>query len=241
MSQNLKFAEGLEYLAERGLNIVHVFDIEQIADLVAPALPQVDLNRYPSAVLTASGGTRYWHSVKESEFSENSDPVDDFSICVTHNFVDTYLSGQSYLLYPSDLPIPLGSIGIRTGWSFQSPMGISIHPRFGTWFAYRSLFLVEDELPRSETNSIGHPCKGCDEKPCIPICPSGAVGQIGHFELHTCGQYRVQDQSPCAFKCKSRLACPVGTEHRYVPDQMHYHYNRSRVSMTRYYRGRSGR
>jgi len=236
MKENLKYTQGLEFLAERGLNIIHVFDTEQIADLITPALPQIDLSRYPRTVLTASAGMRYWQNVQDSAFANYSNPVDEYSVYVSQNFVETFLCGQSFLLYPSDLPIPLGSVGLRSGWSFQSPMGISIHPEFGTWFAYRTLLLVEDELPCTKTPAYSHPCDECDGKPCISICPSGAVGPIGEFGLEACGRYRISDQSSCAYTCKSRFVCPVGTKFRYVPDQVYYHYNRSRKTMSRYYK-----
>ena len=121
---------------------------------------------------------------------------------------------ESYFLYPTKLPIPLGSMGMRTGWSFQTPMGISIHLKFGPWFAYRTLFLVKGKLPLSEKPNESHPCESCQDKPCISACPSGGVREIGHFGLDECAHYRIEDDSACAFLCKSRLSCPVGTEYQ---------------------------
>ncbi len=237
-AQSEKFEAGLEYLAGNSLNIVHVFDTRQLSDLIQEALADVNLADYPTTVLTASGGPQIWQSVHASKAVDKKDPIDRFSVAVSRSYAREYLGAEPFFLYPSELPIPLGSIGLRTGWSFQSPMGISIHPVFGTWFAYRTLFMVKTQLPESavlNASDAQHPCHSCADKPCISACPAKAVGEIGRFGLDQCALYRIADQSPCALTCIARTRCPVGAEHQYLPEQRAYFYRRSRETLQRYY------
>ena len=227
-------SDGLEYLRMNGINLYHVFDTSSIADLLVPAVPDLRLEDYPSAVLIANAGYELWHSL-ESFGMYGNDPVDNFSLHLATTYAKDYLNSEAMILYPSSYPISLRAIGERTGWSFTTPMGISIHPKFGTWFAYRSIFLLEKQLPATKPDQADHPCHSCLDKPCQTVCPSGAVRDIGAFGLDECARFRLQDSSPCAYSCFSRIACPVGSEYRYVPDQMKYHYKRSRESMARHY------
>ena len=234
----IDLANGFGYLAAHGLNIVHIFDTQQIADLVQPAIPELDLADYPSAVLIASGGPQIWRAVQQHELFKTSEPIDNFSTLISLQFLTMFLDTEAYYLYPSDLPIPLGRIGHRAGWSFQSPMGISIHPEFGTWFAYRTMFLLKDHVAQSDSAPFEHPCNSCEDKPCISACPSGAVGEIGQFGMDDCSLYRIKDQSPCSFTCISRTRCPVGAEFQYLPEQLEYFYKRSRKTLKRHYANR---
>lgn len=225
---------GIQFLEQQGINLFHVFDTKDVLDLIKPALSQFDFEKFPSAVLIGNAGSGLWRALQEYGM-DSADPVDDFSIHLANQYSSQYLKTSNFILYPSSYPISLLKFGMRTGWAHTTPMGISIHPIFGTWFAYRALFLVQKKLEKSVPLPDPHPCESCVDKPCQPICPSGAVRDIGFFGLDECARYRIQNDSRCSQQCLSRLRCPVGSEHRYVPKQMQYHYFRSQQTILRYY------
>ncbi len=227
-------ARGIAFLESRGINLFHAFDTAEISDSITKAIPSLNLDRFPTTVLIAHAGYVFWQSMRAAKI-QGDHPVDQYSILLAQEYSEKYLDCKAKFLYPSDYPISLIDIGRKTGWSFTSPMGISIHPTYGSWFAYRALFLIEKSLPATQPLIAEHPCESCTDKPCQSVCPSGAVGEIGSFGLDTCARFRIQDESTCAYRCLSRLSCPVGSEYRYDPDQLKYHYNRSRTTMQQYY------
>ncbi|MDE0308457.1 MAG: hypothetical protein OXI60_01310 [Acidiferrobacterales bacterium] len=225
---------GRDYLASKGINLFHVFDTRTLEDLLSPSIDEGVLNHYPSTVLIANAGAAFWHALEQFSLHGN-DPVDDFSVHLAQTYSTEFLDTDFKLLYPSDLPISLRAVADRTGWSHPSPLGITIHPEFGTWYAFRAMFLVRMSLPASDSSPTESPCDSCVDKPCIPACHVDAVGKIGSFDLDTCARFRIREASPCAFSCNSRNRCPIGSEYRYVPEQMKYHYRRGRDSMARFY------
>lgn len=230
----MNYSQGLQFLESQGINLFHAFDTTDIAESISSAASEIELDRFPTTVLIANAGYAFWQSMRAANV-QGDHPVDQYSILLSHEFANKYLQCDLKILYPSDYPISLRTVGEKTGWSHTTPMGISIHPKFGTWFAYRALFLVDQQIPASPPLVADHPCESCLNKPCQKVCPSGAVSEIGSFGLDTCARYRIQDDSPCAYQCLSRTSCPVGTEYQYVPEQLKYHYNRSRTTMLKYY------
>ena len=230
----MNLSKGLKFLESRGINLFHAFDTSDVSGLIENAAPGLDLTRFPTTVLIANAGSAFWQSMKQAGI-QGADPVDQYSIMLAKEFADRFLNGRTKILYPSGHPVSLLSFGSLTGWSHISPMGVTIHPKYGPWFAYRALFLVETYIPASQPLMADHPCESCLEKPCQSVCPSAAVGEIGGFKHETCGRYRIKDESPCAYQCLSRISCPVGSEYRYADDQMHYHYNRSLLTSLRYF------
>ena len=230
----MNVTDGQSFLESQGINLFHVFETESIADLLKPAAPHLNLDDYPSAVLIAHAGRQLWESLQKFGMVGN-DPVDNYSVHLAHRFSREYLNTEAEILYPSDLPIPLLQIGRRTGWSFPSLVGTSIHPHYGLWFAYRVLFLLKLAIPATEVLPTVHPCEICETKPCKPICPPNAVQEISNFDLAKCGKFRIEENSVCGLRCLARLRCPVGSQYRYEPQQMKYHYNRSLNSILRYF------
>lgn len=226
---------GIQFLESRGINLFHAFDTSSLVDLLSKAVPNLELDKYPTTILIANAGFEFWQSLKQAGI-QGDHPVDQYSFLLASEYSQKYLDCEAQILYPSDYPISLRDVGSRTGWSFTTPMGITIHPKYGTWYAYRALFLVETHIPVSPPLVADHPCESCVEKPCQSVCPSNAVREIGSFGLEQCARYRIEDDSPCSFQCLSRNRCPVGTEYRYVHEQMKYHYNRSRNTMIGYFK-----
>ena len=213
-------------LNAHGLNLQAVFDIATLShELIAPA---PELRRYRRLLLAGHGGKAMWTALQASEFRDRPDPVDSFSADeVIHWLAETCPGANYEIIYPTpDYTAPLQQLGKLAGWHHDSPFRIGINNRWGTWFAYRVAVLVDADLPITEPEDWGSPCDDCTGKPCIATCPAGAVSDKERM-LERCMDYRLTESSNCAHQCLSRLACPIGREHRYSPEQMRYHYEQS--------------
>lgn len=231
----MKEQADMSLLAERGLNMVAVFDLAGLSGEIRARLGAVaDISRYRQVILVAHGGRRLWDALRESG-PEGADPVDRYSVRTCADWFAAELPSAAFeILYPlRDSPVPLVELGTLAGWHHASPFRVGINDAFGSWFAYRALALADSHLPVTTSAGYGNPCDTCLDKPCITACPAGAVQQ-GGFDAPACYDHRLADGSSCAAQCAARAACPVGRDHAYGSDQMAYHYGRSLGSLRQY-------
>lgn len=235
----MKIEDGIQFLAAGGLNLFACLDCASFPEklgrqLLAAGAPLADYGRL---ILTGHGGRRLWQQLQQVDMS-HPDPVDNYSLRLTRQFIHDYLDDADHLiLYPGDpYFIPLQQLGELAGWGRPSPLGQSIHPEFGVWFAHRTAFLINADLPVIRSEKRPRPCDSCAEKPCLTTCPVEAV-QPAHFDISTCADFRIQPQSVCADRCLARMACPVAPQHRYTLEQIQYHYRQSLAIMRMYRTG----
>ena len=224
-------------LIENGLNLIAVFDVAKLPQAILSTLTDIPLERYSRLVLVGNGGgEKLWAAMQQQDMTA-PDPIDHFSIAAAKTFIADQLENAAHhIVYPlTNYLVPLQKLGALAGWHHDSPLGLGIHSRYGVWFAYRVAFLVDAALPLRSESLTPSPCDTCVEKPCISRCPVGAVGEIGRFQINTCSKHRIIPDSPCADRCLSRLACPVGRDHRYPLAQIQYHYTHSLPSMRAWY------
>lgn len=124
--------------------------------------------------------------------------------------------------YPFDEPfLPFHLWAGRTGAIFASPMTPAIHPLYGTWFGLRGALFSAEPLAELRPPAV-HPCESCAEKPCLDVCPSGAIRAkdaglcLDHLERNPASDCVAQ-------ACRARRACPVGREFAYGPEQARFH------------------
>lgn len=117
-----------------------------------------------------------------------------------------------------------------------SPLGMSIHPRYGLWHGYRGALAFAARLPlppRGETASpreaceareAASPCEACADKPCLSACPVAAF-KGAQYDVDACaGHLRTPEGQDCMTgSCRARRACPVGQDYTYEPDQAAFH------------------
>lgn len=233
-----KLSEGIEFLAEQGLNLFASLPCATLPDDVVQAMRAEDipLHDYTGLVLIGHGGRRLWQALTAFGM-QTADPVDHFSRVMTRRFIDEFLGAPPVLmLYPTGYHIPLQKLGALAGWHHPSPLGLGINETYGVWFAYRTAFLTTLPLPPIQNPATTSPCDTCQDQPCVSACPAQAVQGIGQFQVANCIDFRLQTQSVCQDRCLSRLACPVAPEHRYDLAQLTYHYNRSLATIREYYR-----
>lgn len=227
-------------LSEHGLNLFAVLGLDMLpADL--RTMLEVDgpaLDGYSRLIMIGHGGGLMWRRLSEQGL-EGDDPVDEFSVRLARRFVDEGLGGCDFrVLYPGPLPIPLQQLGTIAGWHHDSPLGVGVNRKYGPWFGYRAVLLVQAEIPLFRDQVGPSPCDYCQDKPCISACPPRALSVDGPPDLVACIAQRVSAGSRCAFACHARAACPAGSAHRYGEDQTRYFYGKSLESIRAYLAGR---
>ena len=110
----------------------------------------------------------------------------------------------------------------RTGVLFSSPIGLTIHPTFGLWLAFRAALLIVQDLDEPEA-SAEHPCENCQDRPCLSSCPVGAFSAEG-YQFDACLDQVGSPGNACREGgCLARIACPVGQDHRYRQPHAAFH------------------
>ncbi|WP_052761017.1 hypothetical protein [Sedimenticola thiotaurini] len=235
LSPNLKPA--IDQLRHAGLNLVAILDMECLPNAMADnlAASYKAESRPKRVILIGNGGRALWESIPDSRWQQ-TDPIDQYSYDAAEQFARRVAAGYSYqIIYPGDSPVPLQQLGSITGWHTPSPLGIGINPQWGLWFAYRAALLTDAPLPEIVQPAPASPCSSCREKPCISLCPAGALAADSVIDMNRCARHRLTPRSNCANRCLARLGCPVAAEQRYTLEQIEYHYRLSLETLRHYF------
>ncbi|MBP5996571.1 MAG: hypothetical protein KA535_01340 [Azonexus sp.] len=219
-------------LARCGLNRQHVFDLAGLPPAVIATLGDTAI--YRQLVLLGHGGKLLWDCVKAAG-AGGENPIDDFTVRSIENCFAEHLPANRYrIIYPGDQPVGLQQLGARAGWHHAAPFMVGIDPDWGSWYAYRAVVLADTDFCPSSIVDRNSPCNSCEIQPCIAACPAQAMAG-GSFSLARCAAYRTQPGSACAFTCQARIACPVGSAHRYDADQLRHTYAISLRTIREYF------
>jgi len=220
-----------EALARCGLNRQHVFDLADLPPAVIATLGDTASCR--QLVLLGHAGKALWEHVKAAGL-KSEHPIDDFTVHSVERCFAKHLPDNRYhIVYPGDAPVGLQQLGAQAGWHHAAPFMVGIDADWGSWYAYRAVVLADTDFCPSRAVDRNSPCTSCDTRPCIAACPAQAMAD-GSFSLARCAAYRLQPDSVCAFTCQARLACPVGSAHRYDADQLRHTYSISLRTLREY-------
>jgi len=224
-----------EPLSRAGLNLQAVFNLSDLPADIAGSVAAT--GNFRQLILIGHGGGLIWSAVMASRFKKSTDPIDMFSIDHVKQWFALHAPEVSFeMIYPfSQQPVALQKLGELAGWHHPSPFRIGINQPWGSWFAYRVAVLADSCFEPTQRFCSASPCDACVDKPCIAACPASAMAD-GDLSLNECVAYRLKSGSACKHQCLSRLACPVGVEHRYSSEQINYHYERSMWSIREHYR-----
>lgn len=210
-----------DFLNAAGLNRQHVFALDDLSAEIRESLG--DCRGFRQLILLGHGGRLLWEQVKADGLCGDN-PIDDYVVAtVNRNFRDISPMPAYRIIYPSPQMIGLQALGKLAGWHQPSPFMVGIDPEWGSWYAYRAVVLSDTDFSPTPFVERANPCADCQDQPCLTACPPGALAD-GKFALDICSTWRRQDRSPCRHSCLARLACPVGTEHRYSAEQMKHSY-----------------
>ena len=212
-----------------GLNRQYIFDLADLPTEISATLGETA--PYRQLILIGHGGKTLWECVKAARIAGDN-PIDDFSVQAIEQCFAKHLPGNRYrIIYPGEHPVGLQQLGKLAGWHHAAPFMVGIDPEWGSWYAYRAVVLADTDFCPSQAVDRNSPCASCHAKPCITACPAGAM-EGGSFALEKCIAYRKREDSQCKHTCLARIACPVGSEHRYDDDQMRHSYSISLAIIT---------
>ncbi len=205
-----------------GLNRQHIFELAELSAEVSATLGETA--PYRQLILIGHGGKTLWECVKAARIA-GANPIDDYSVQALEQCFAKHLPANRYrIIFPGNHPVGLQQLGKLAGWHHAAPFMVGIDPEWGSWYAYRAVVLADTDFRPSRAVDRNSPCTSCQAKPCITACPAGAMDG-GSFALEKCIAYRRSDESRCKHTCLARIACPVGSEHRYDDDQMRHAYS----------------
>jgi epoxyqueuosine reductase len=218
--------DALLYWAERGLTLQAVMAVSALpADVLCGLTPEQQ--RYAQLVLLGHVGGAVWPQVL-SEAPDSAHPIDAAVQRWVARGMGAHAPGVAWeCVYPGDTALSLIRLGECAGWHHPSPFWQGVDAEWGSWFAYRAVLLANTDWPLTPRRELRSPCLDCVGKPCVAACPAQALGVDQALGLRRCREHRLQTASSCEERCLARLACPVGTEHRYSADQLQHHYRHS--------------
>ena len=175
-------------------------------------------------VLVGNAGPTMWSAFRNSrESARSQDPLDHWSRRVIGALAEQL---DCEALFPFEGPpfLPFQRWAQRAETVFPSPLGMSIHPVFGLWHAYRGALAFAGELDSSPTPTSAHPCDDCPDQPCLHTCPVDAV-RVDAYDAPACARHirSLQGIDCLHHGCRARRACPVGRSYQYSSDQAEFH------------------
>ena len=208
----------------------------ELANLLAPhgLIPRGALRLDPSEaralnakclVLIGHAGSSIWpHFTKwlEKQNIAFENPLDTWS---EHVITPIAAKLGARAIFPSQRPShPFQRWAVRAEGLKPSPLGILIHPVYGLWHAYRGAMVFDDEILIQEAQEQRHTCGQCIGKPCLSACPVSAFSGE-EYDAGACRSHlSMEADGECmSGGCKARLACPVGRDYVYGPEQMWFH------------------
>jgi epoxyqueuosine reductase len=199
-----------------------------------------------SIIVIGNGGGGLWaalktHASRDAGWWRRENPLDDFVREVVERDIAAPLRKSGLRCTPaypfmSDGPtLNFLELGKVAGIAGPSILGVTVHPVYGPWIAFRAALLLDHELD-SPGEAIGFdPCPKCAARTCIPACPANAVSLEAGWDIPKCLTHRVEVEPDCAPRCHARAGCVLGPEHRYPDDELAYHQMRALRSMRPYY------
>ena len=184
------------------------------------------------ALLIGNAGADMWHIFSKSvEYADgNPDPMNRWTKLVLDEIAQDL---QCHVFYPFDVPYwPFQKLAREAAGIQSSPLGISIHPKYGLWHAFRGLFVFDHEHEyASQINALiagveklNHPCDSCEEKPCLSACPVGAfTGE--RLDVESCFSHLDGGSNPACMSlgCQARAACPIASDRQNDIAQIQFH------------------
>jgi methylmalonic aciduria homocystinuria type C protein len=188
-------------LADAGLDLVHAFDTAQVAR--EPGVAMLDDPARRLGLLI--GNTRaLWPRFLAARRDED-DPLDRY---VERAFERAFPGERVWLAHRvyDGAFVPMQRLAQAVGLAHLAPTHLSIHPTYGPWFALRGVVALAGAPV--ERTPITPPCR------CARACTSAL-------------ERAMSSKDPASW-IAVRDACPIGREHRYSDDQVHYHYIKDR-------------
>ncbi len=206
----------IERLAVNDLILLGYFSVDK-DEIIRP-----ELARQPVTVaLIGNAGSAIWPRFQAARRRDPGLSLDRWTKEVVDPIAGSFGLG---VVYPFEGPPywPFTRWAERSATLFASPLGLTIHPTFGLWHAFRCALLLGDDdgLP---SLSSENPCADCADRPCLDACPVGAFAEDG-YDFQACLDHVGMSVNQCRQQgCLARAACPIGQGYRYLPNHAAFH------------------
>lgn len=194
------------------------------------ALPEDGLPELPGGggvgalLLLGWRGGADWEAFAGSEERRDGrpDPLDRWSRRVIGDLARSF---GLVALFPFEGPPwwPFQRWAVRTGRIASSPLGLGLDGEVGLWHAHRGALGLPVGTPVPQAPSRVPPCAVCGDRPCLSACPIDAFDDRGYDAERCRARLATAAGEICRTGgCLARLACPVGREGRYRPEQIRF-------------------
>jgi hypothetical protein len=174
--------------------------------------------------IAGHGGRALWPRFSTSPESRlETDPLDRYTRRVLEECAARSPAVLGFALYSekrADAYLPLVALARLAGLGTPGRVGVLLHPVFGPWISLRAALFSAEPLATPAPLAYAA-CDACPA-PCADACHGRAIGP-GGLDAARCYATR-SSLASCALRCDARLACPVGAEHAYPPEQIAHHY-----------------
>ena len=149
-----------------------------------------------SIVVIGNGGGALWdalksHAARNPGWWNRENPLDDFTREVVERDLAAPLRASGLrctTVYPfmsNGRTLSFIELGKVAGIAGPSILGVTVHPVYGPWIAFRAALLLDEELD-SPGDALGFdPCPTCTARTCIPACPANAVSVESGWDIPT--------------------------------------------------------
>jgi hypothetical protein len=174
-------------------------------------------------ILIGNVGPEMWRAYRREMPRHSPNPLDRWSRDTINGLADAF---QARSVFPFDGPPwwPFQRWARRAEAVYPSPLGALIHPRYGTWHAYRGALVLHDTVLPYASPAGDSPCSRCTGKPCLQTCPVEAITEA-NYDVAACRRHvrSVVNNDCLGLGCRARRACPVGRDYTYSEDQAAHH------------------
>jgi hypothetical protein len=181
--------------------------------------------RARGVLVVGHGGRALWPRFTASPEARDgaADPLDRYTGRAVAEAANDLGTGSGWALYSEQRDgryAPLVALAQAAGLGSPGRVGVLLHPVYGPWLSLRALLYTPQRLASAELEPFD-PCTGCPA-PCASACHGRVISERG-FDGGRCHATRLA-RADCELRCDARLACPVGRQHAYPPEQIAHHY-----------------
>lgn len=162
-----------------------------------------------ATVVLLCPGPGFWERFRAAPEAGDGrpDPLDRWSLRVIGDLARRL---GATALFPFGGPPwrPFTAWARASGATWEAPVGLLVHARFGLFVSYRGALGFAERLEAPPAGP--RPCDGC-AAPCLGACPVGAMTAAGYDVAACHGFLDTAAGADCLARgCAVRRACPVG-------------------------------
>ena len=175
-----------------------------------------------AVLLAGQAGPAMWERFR-AERRDEPDPLDAWTRRVLDRLARRF-AARTVLASDGPPYPPFQAWAARAEPVRPSPIGLSIHPRWGLRHSWRGALLFARPLGAPPPAPAPRPCETCAGRPCLSACPVGAFDG-GRYDAEACrARLRAPEGRDCLDGgCLARRACPVGAHSGHGAEQAGFH------------------